>query len=50
MRRVILLAAGLLILAANFYPAWNSRAVRAYNTTNLVRFEAVASPRLAPKV
>jgi len=49
-RVIILLAAGLLILTASFYPAWSSRAVQAYNTTNLLRFEAVASPRLEPKV
>ncbi|BCV24711.1 MAG TPA: hypothetical protein GXX50_04520 [Firmicutes bacterium] len=50
MRRMVLLAAALIILTVGSYPAWRNRAVQAYNTTNLLRFEAVASPHLEPKV
>ncbi|MDK2784173.1 MAG: hypothetical protein PWQ41_607 [Bacillota bacterium] len=50
MRRILVLAIGLLLLTVSFYPACRNRAVQAYNTTNLLRFEAVASPRLEPKV
>ncbi|HHY91948.1 MAG TPA: hypothetical protein GX511_01245 [Firmicutes bacterium] len=50
MRRMVVVLLALTVLTVGSYPAWRQRAVKAYNTTNLLRFEAVASPRLEPKV